>query len=102
MEGMEKADFKGWILPVVCIWITTFLVGTITLYLPGVYFDAVYPDYLAAIGAFPGGGGQFYTNYKTCGFAIAGEFLSWNNDRRFSIYYIKVCWTCQPVDITYS
>lgn len=43
-----------WILPIVCIWALVFFVGGAALYLPGVYYDAVYPDYLAAIGAFPG------------------------------------------------
>lgn len=42
------------ILSVVCIWIAAFLVGTIAIHLPGVYYDAVYPDYIAAVGAFPG------------------------------------------------
>lgn len=36
-----------------CIFICTFLTGVKQIELPGVYFDAVYPDYLGAIGAFP-------------------------------------------------
>lgn len=43
-----------WILPIVCIWTFVFSVGAAAIYLPGVYYDAAYPDYLAAIGAFPG------------------------------------------------
>ena len=42
------------ILSVACIWMVTFVVGMAVIYLPGVYYDAVYPDYIAAIGAFPG------------------------------------------------
>lgn len=52
--GERKYIVFRCILPIACIWIATLLVGTIAIYIPGVYFDAVYPDYLAAIGAFPG------------------------------------------------
>lgn len=37
-----------------CIFIAAFLTGIQNIELPGVYYDAVYPDYLGAIGAFPG------------------------------------------------
>lgn len=50
----KKHIVMQWILPIVCIWAFVFSVGAAALYLPGVYYDAVYPDYLAAIGAFPG------------------------------------------------
>lgn len=36
------------------IFFAAFLTGMQSIALPGVYFDAVYPDYLAAVGAFPG------------------------------------------------
>lgn len=36
------------------IFFVTFLTGMQNISLPGVYFDAVYPDYLGAVGAFPG------------------------------------------------
>lgn len=50
----KKNIAMQWLLPIVCIWAAVFSVGAIALYLPGIYYDAVYPDYLAAIGAFPG------------------------------------------------
>lgn len=37
-----------------CIILCTFFVGMQNIVLPGVYFDAVYPDYVGAVGAFPG------------------------------------------------
>lgn len=36
------------------ILVSTFLTGMQSIALPGVYYDAVYPDYIAAVGAFPG------------------------------------------------
>lgn len=58
---MKRVDIRDqkyivlrWIVSIVCIWLVTLLIGSISLELPGVYYDAVYPDYLAAIGAFRG------------------------------------------------
>lgn len=36
------------------IFLCTYLTGTQSIALPGVYYDAVYPDYIAAVCAFPG------------------------------------------------
>lgn len=36
------------------IFVCTYAAGIQQLTLPGVYYDAVYPDYIAAVGAFPG------------------------------------------------
>lgn len=53
-EGSRHIVSWKEILSVACIWMVTFVVGMAVIYLPGVYYDAVYPDYIAAIGAFPG------------------------------------------------
>ncbi len=41
------------LLGIVLIFAVTYFIGGMAIHLPGIYFDAVYPDYLAAIGAFP-------------------------------------------------
>lgn len=46
-------QYKWYLIGTVLIILFTYLVGAQSIELPGVYFDAVYPDYLAAIGAFP-------------------------------------------------
>lgn len=51
---MQFKQYKLYIIGVLLVFITTYLVGLYDIELPGVYFDAVYPDYLASIGAFPG------------------------------------------------
>lgn len=45
--------YKWYLTGAVLIFLFTYIVGVQNVELPGVYFDAVYPDYLAAIGAFP-------------------------------------------------
>ena len=61
------------IVSILCIWIAIFTVGTIDLTLPGIYYDAVYPDYLAAIGAFPGID-NFSQITKHVGLPLLGNF----------------------------
>lgn len=46
-------QYKWYLTGAVLIFLFTYIVGVQNVELPGVYFDAVYPDYLAAIGAFP-------------------------------------------------
>ena len=46
-------QYKWYLTGAVLIFLFTYIAGVQNVELPGVYFDAVYPDYLAAIGAFP-------------------------------------------------
>ena len=48
--GIEN---KWRILGILLIFLCTYVVGLQKIELPGIYFDAVYPDYIAAVGAFP-------------------------------------------------
>ena len=75
-------------LPFVCIWIAVFLVGTIAIYLPGVYYDAVYPDYLAAIGAFPGVD-NFTQITRHVGLPLLGNFYHGTMSAGFQFIILK-------------
>lgn len=48
-QDIQKTE----ILSITGIIIAAFFVGGLKIQLPGLYFDAAYPDYLAAVGAFP-------------------------------------------------
>lgn len=52
----------------------TYIVGTREIQLPGLYYDAVYPDYLAAIGAFPGKTDNFTQITRHNGLPLLGNF----------------------------
>lgn len=54
MYAKNKDYIISTVFPIFCIWAAVFLTGMQSLRLPGLYYDAVYPDYLAAVGAFPG------------------------------------------------
>lgn len=52
----------------------TYIAGTRMIQLPGLYFDAVYPDYLAAIGAFPSDTDNFTQITRHNGLPLLGNF----------------------------
>lgn len=51
---LQFKKYGLYVIGILCIFIATYITGMHDIELPGVYFDAVYPDYLAAVGAFPG------------------------------------------------
>ena len=52
----------------------TYIIGTRELQLPGLYYDAVYPDYLAAVGAFPENTNNFTQITRHNGLPLLGNF----------------------------
>jgi hypothetical protein len=88
-----------------CILAATFAIGTLCIELPGVYFDAVYPDYLAAVGAFPGVD-NFTQITKHVGLPLLGNFYHGTLTAAVQYVVLKIAgrasvWTLRVVNLSY-
>lgn len=73
--------------------------------LPGVYYDAVYPDYLAAVGAFPGVD-NFTQITKHVGLPVLGNFYHGTLTAAVQYIVLKIVghasvWTLRLVNLSY-
>lgn len=73
MHRVDRKTFFSWTIPIILIWVVTFMTGGIDIRLPGLYFDAVYPDYLGAVGAFRGAD-NFTQITRHVGLPLLGNF----------------------------